>query len=57
MHGSAVLVMSSQLNLSSQVVVSEMLILTQDRFGAPDSNFCLGLLDWCPCCIEKSKIK
>ena len=55
------LVMSRQLELcsqvSSQVVASKSLILTQDRFGVPDSNFCLGLPDWCPCCIEKSKME
>ena len=49
--------MSRQLNLSSQIVVSKSLILTQDKYGAPDSNFCLGLPDWCPCCIEKSKME
>ena len=43
------LVMSLQVELcsqvSSQVIVSKSLILTKDRFGIPDNNFCLGLPD------------
>ena len=45
------IVMSRQIE-----IVSASLLVTPSHSSRPDSNFCLGLLDWCPCCIRKSKM-
>ena len=45
------IVMSCQIE-----IVSESLLVTPSDSSMPDSNFCLGLLDWCLCCIRKSKM-
>ena len=43
--------------MSRQIeIVSASLLVTPSHSSRPDSNFCLGLLDWCPCCIRKSKM-
>jgi len=38
-----------------QEVVSKSLIVTPPKSFIPNSRFCLGLPEWCPCCIEKDK--
>ena len=37
------IVMSRQIE-----IVSASLLVTPSHSSRPDSNFCLGLLDWCP---------
>ena len=43
--------------MSRQIeIVSASLLVTPSHSSRPDSNFCLELLDWCLCCIRKSKM-
>ena len=49
--------MSQELEIFSQVIVSKSLLVTPNISSVPNSKFCLGLPEWCPCCIEKSKME